>query len=58
MFEAHQKIKAAQRVSPGFGMIIERYDTTVGPAMFLLILSPPKRRSKGKRKDYDKIEKR
>ncbi|MCK5342185.1 MAG: hypothetical protein KAR20_02210, partial [Candidatus Heimdallarchaeota archaeon] len=54
MFEAHQKIKAAQRVSPGFGMIIERYDTTVGPAMFLLILSPPKRRSKGKRKDYEK----
>jgi phosphopantetheine adenylyltransferase len=35
-------------------MIIERYDTTAGPAMLLIVMSPPKRRSKGKRKEYDK----
>ena len=35
-------------------MILERYDTTAGPAMLLVVMSPPKRRSKGKRKEYDK----
>ncbi|MHA1746491.1 MAG: hypothetical protein ACTSWW_10855 [Promethearchaeota archaeon] len=35
-------------------MNLERYDTTAGPAMLLVVMSPPKRRSKGKRKEYDK----
>ena len=55
VFEAHQKIKAAQQASPGFGMIVERYETSAGPAVLFVILSSPKRRSKGKRKDFEKV---
>ena len=55
IYEAHQKIKASQQVSPDFGMISERYETSAGPAILHVFLSSPTRRSKGKRKDYEKI---
>ncbi|UYP47885.1 hypothetical protein NEF87_004170 [Candidatus Lokiarchaeum ossiferum] len=52
------RIASNSTPAPGFGYKIERYNTRSGSGLLFIVLEPPVKKVKGKKKDYDKaIEK-
>ena len=51
----YSRIESSANISPGYGQIFHRYDTKEGIGVLIVILEPPAKRIKGKKKDFDKI---
>ena len=54
----YKRIESNKTITPGFGYKIERYNTRSGNGLLIIVLEPPVKKIKGKRKDFEKaIEK-
>ncbi|MHA1777102.1 MAG: hypothetical protein DRO88_02155 [Promethearchaeia archaeon] len=51
----YRKVDQAQNIKPGFGDFYLKYPAKVGYGFLYILMSPPQRRYKGKKKDLDKL---
>lgn len=55
LFHIYQKIDQTKNVHPGFGDFYLKYPSKVGSSFLYVLMSPPKHKYRGKKKDLDKL---
>ena len=55
LYEIYRKIESFKKVTPGFGFFFKRYEVKGKNSFLFIVMGPPKYRTKGKLKDFEKV---